>query len=371
MNENKNTSIAIILYVDEIINNIESLIIKRLLLQDDKDFVLYIWNKSPRNKKYLEFYLRKYNSRLNIVVYNLFEEDISETKLNIENDLKQKHDIFIYLKEDHRIADNMISRFRSTGINEPEKIIIKEPVTIIHHKESEPLFVTVYITAYKSSKTIKRTLDSLKTQTYKGKLEILVGIDGCEGTLDTIKTYNFGYLKSKMKIYYFNKNRGTYITRNSLVLLASGDVFMSFDSDDEMLPNFIEENLRILKNNDFTRNRGIEIRDGIESGLVRNHDGVHSFNLRALKATNLYPATKVAGDTMLLRNLRNISFLKEGVITVPTFKRHITAGSLTNTVDFSNPVRKNMQKRIKDLSKSGKLNDEPIVINEDYILVKL
>ena len=101
--------------------------------------------------------------------------------------------------------------------------------------------VSIIITAYKMKNYIKETLDSISNQTYfinNTNYEILIGVDGCEETLNYLYTIMENY--SNLKIFMMEKNYGTYITTNTIMSIAKYDNLIRFDSDDIMLPNLIE-----------------------------------------------------------------------------------------------------------------------------------
>ena len=84
--------------------------------------------------------------------------------------------------------------------------------------------ITIYITAYKAKDFLKECLDSISNQTYfinNPNYEILLGIDGCEETLEFAKTIMEKY--NNLRILMMNKNCGTYITSNTLIKEAKYD----------------------------------------------------------------------------------------------------------------------------------------------------
>lgn len=102
--------------------------------------------------------------------------------------------------------------------------------------------VSICISAYKAVDTIKDTLDSVISQTwFKNHVnwEVLLGIDGCEETLEYVKTIMNNY--KNLRVFMMNSNKGTYITSNTLMSIAKYDYLIRFDADDLMLYNYVEE----------------------------------------------------------------------------------------------------------------------------------
>ena len=102
--------------------------------------------------------------------------------------------------------------------------------------------VSVCITAYKTQDYIKECLDSVVNQTWfkdNDNFEIIVGIDGCEQTLEYLKTIMHNY--KNLKVWMMDSNKGTYITSNTIMSNAKYENIFRFDSDDIMCSNLIEE----------------------------------------------------------------------------------------------------------------------------------
>lgn len=110
--------------------------------------------------------------------------------------------------------------------------------------------VSIILTAWNTQDYIKECLDSVMKQTFfeKGNHEILLGIDGCEKTLNKIKKILPNY--PELKVFYFPKNVGTYIVSNTLALMAQYKYIQRFDTDDIMDPNMIKNMFEYAEKND-------------------------------------------------------------------------------------------------------------------------
>lgn len=85
--------------------------------------------------------------------------------------------------------------------------------------------ISAIIPAFQESAYIKQCLDSLHVD------EVLVGIDGCEDTLDTLQHIE---LPENVRVFWM-EHSGPYVVRNTLAEIASGDALLFFDADDWML----------------------------------------------------------------------------------------------------------------------------------------
>lgn len=117
--------------------------------------------------------------------------------------------------------------------------------------------ISICVTAYKSVGYIKRTLDSIKFQTYfleNNNWECLIGIDGCEETLEKCKSIMNEY-NEHFRFFMMDSNKGTYVTTNTLMKIAKYKYLIRFDSDDVMPTNFIENLNWEIRDNEFIRLR--------------------------------------------------------------------------------------------------------------------
>lgn len=101
--------------------------------------------------------------------------------------------------------------------------------------------VSVCISAYNAQDYIKECLDSVVGQTWfktHNNWEIIVGVDGCEKTLNYLKTIMHFY--KNLRVFMMDSNKGTYITSNTIISNATYENIFRFDSDDIMYPNLVE-----------------------------------------------------------------------------------------------------------------------------------
>ena len=68
-------------------------------------------------------------------------------------------------------------------------------------------------------------------------IEIMVGVDGCQATLDAVIPLMAAY--PELRVLAFPKNNGPYVVRNTLAQRCTGDFLIFFDADDLMLPGLI------------------------------------------------------------------------------------------------------------------------------------
>lgn len=104
----------------------------------------------------------------------------------------------------------------------------------------KPYEVSIVVPTYDNVEFLEECISSIITSASKCcEYEILLGIDNCKKTLEFVGRVKL-FKNKHIKIYYFPKNVGPYIVRNSLAAKAKYDNVLFFDSDDVMMPNMMQ-----------------------------------------------------------------------------------------------------------------------------------
>jgi glycosyltransferase involved in cell wall biosynthesis len=103
--------------------------------------------------------------------------------------------------------------------------------------------ISVVIPAFNSGRFIRRTIDSVLAQSFQD-YEIIVVDDGStDDTGEVVKSYG-----SKVR-YIYQPNAGDGPARNTGIAAAKGEWVAFLDHDDEWLPEKLEKQIKILKEN--------------------------------------------------------------------------------------------------------------------------
>lgn len=107
----------------------------------------------------------------------------------------------------------------------------------------EDALVSVIIPTYNSQLTIERCLMSISAQTYPF-IEIIV-VDDCsnDNTVEIVKKYEMTH---RVLLIQQNQNSGAGSSRNMGLSVANGKYIAFIDSDDSVVPNFVERLLEGL-----------------------------------------------------------------------------------------------------------------------------
>ena len=111
--------------------------------------------------------------------------------------------------------------------------------------------ISVIIPCFNSGKTIKRTINSVKNQSWDKKEIILVN-DG-SNDIETLKILNSFKNDSLVKLIN-QKNKGLSAARNKGVNFSSGDYLFFLDSDDWIEENALEELFFNIQNDVYKSN---------------------------------------------------------------------------------------------------------------------
>lgn len=106
--------------------------------------------------------------------------------------------------------------------------------------------ISVIIPMFNAEKSIIKSLDSVKNQTYSGVFEIIVVNDGSR---DNSRNLAEDYIEKnpEMQISLINQeNGGVSKARNVGLKMAKGDYIALLDSDDEWLPQKTERQMKYL-----------------------------------------------------------------------------------------------------------------------------
>ncbi len=152
--------------------------------------------------------------------------------------------------------------------------------------------VSVILPIYNGEKTLKATLESLATQTFKD-IELVACIDGTSDNSEKIlKTYQSSF--QNMLILKNEKNLGLGPTMNRLVANTQGEYIALAEQDDYYYPNRLQLQVNLLDSKSDV---------GLVSGIAEFWDGE--------KVSSKFPGMLVAGKQypegkeMFLLNYRN------------------------------------------------------------------
>lgn len=97
---------------------------------------------------------------------------------------------------------------------------------------------TVFTPTYNRAHTLGRVYESLKRQTFRDFEWLIIDDGSSDGTGSLVETWQNN---ADFPIYYlYQENQGKHIAFNHGVAKAQGELFLTFDSDDECIPVALE-----------------------------------------------------------------------------------------------------------------------------------
>ena len=181
--------------------------------------------------------------------------------------------------------------------------------------------ISIIIPAFKSVKFIDECIKSVNIP----GVEILIGVDCC------IETYN--HIKHLDGVFYFPKNVGPYVIKNTLVDIASNQDIIFFDADDIMVTESIIDIKDALQNSDYVRLNYLNFRETSEkddwhTDVKVNNDAVIAIKKDLFNSLNGFYPWRCGADSEFKYRLEHNNF-KEGKIHDLCYYRRIHGENLT------------------------------------------
>lgn len=209
--------------------------------------------------------------------------------------------------------------------------------------------ISVVIPCFNSERFIVRAIESVLKQTYKNYEIILVDNNSFDDTISIIYDYKNRYPGIVTVLHEYKK--GAPSARNKGLCEAKGDWIQFLDSDDELLPTKLEQQMdvaasfegdvvvggsytyKVINNKLFKSRRHVESED-VWKGLLTSKLGITSANLwrrKALMAVEGWDENKNSSQeyNLLFRLLKNnaaITFFPAPLTIV-----HINPNSISNS----------------------------------------
>jgi len=241
--------------------------------------------------------------------------------------------------------------------------------------------ISIVIAAYRAQDWLGDCLDSVFSQILpKGwQMQILVGIDGCPATM----SYAQGLSHANLTVITLKKNRGTYITFNTLMRLAEGELICRFDADDVMQENFLARQMEALEAGvDMTMTWSIYTDINLratsyvlahevyhpENGLNRRgSEGQFIIHRQVWQRLGGFRAWRCGADTDFFKRLRYAGFQHQ-VIEKYLYLRRTHPGSLTAHPDsnFQSPLRLEIQKLTNQYKALYQLGQKNLKVEVEY-----
>lgn len=322
----------------------------------------FFWRLSNNNYKIL-------NSKEINILYRRHDSNLtSGPSTGMGSPLRKKY---------HKIKDNKIKNNIKTPLSHLSTsvfTIIDDNFYLKYEKNglsSLNLYqkqISIIIPTYNTPNYLNDCLISVIESIKDINSEILVGIDNCEKTKYFIENNDFD---SRIKFFYFEKNVGPYVLKNSLSKISNSDILLFFDSDDIMKDSMIHKILQTQKTNEFVKPMYSDFdNDKKNINLSKEKtdtygEGVFSIKKSLFLGMNGFEDWRCAADSDFMKRLykNNKKFNYTDSIL---FYRRVHSNNLTNNpeTNFSSELRAHYFSLSKNKTYFGPL---PELITESYI----
>ncbi len=105
--------------------------------------------------------------------------------------------------------------------------------------------LSILVAAYRAEKWLAECIQSIQSQCLPDGwcYELLVGVDGCEATEKVAAQFD----QTNVKLFSMTRNVGTYVTFNTLMQYATGELICRFDADDVMRDQYLARQINELE----------------------------------------------------------------------------------------------------------------------------
>ena len=215
--------------------------------------------------------------------------------------------------------------------------------------------VSVLIPAYNSQEYIEECLESVDNQIYfrdNDKFEILIGVDGCQDTLDKVLFLKGTGRFRNLRIFKMPENKGTYMTLNSLLEESRYDNLVIFGSDDVMKENMVE--VLASKKGDLIRPRFDLLHN---SKISKSYSsGVIWVNKKVFEIAGGFQPWTIAADGDLIKRVQE--FVEVKLIPDRLFYYRKHSESMTNQYSAKSELRIQMHQLSDKGIKEGTIKIE-------------
>jgi glycosyltransferase involved in cell wall biosynthesis len=281
-----------------------------------------------------------------------------------------------YKRGDYRVAKKLYDKI-------PNKIFLNEIITtlqreiedgmgkkddkIVFNQTTNDKLLSIIIPTFNNTNFLIECLESIVTSIGDNICEILVGIDSCQKTLSLVKKNIFD---QRISFYYFDKNVGPYVVKNSLSKISNSNNILFFDSDDIMDKNMVGDVIDGLNGYDCVKPVYIDFNDGDIININSKKylgEGVFGVKKSIFNYLNGFEPWMCAADSDFMGRLYKNRYKLRYTNRI-NFYRRIHKNGLTSRPDtgMSSPLRSQYAKLSRNKKVAGPLK---IMVTEPYSLI--
>jgi glycosyltransferase involved in cell wall biosynthesis len=319
---------------------------------------------------------KKYNSFL--IQSQIYKHDIDSDKLykpKLDYDDKntsmflslcQKKVTSCVLDDNHRFMYKLVDKVIDLGYGYVKLTIHNNNKlsTILSGDQfigKSKIDISIIIPTFNNVEYIDECINSIIKSCNNYNYEILIGIDNCSKTYNHIvKKYDLH--NYNLQFYFFNKNVGPYIIKNSLIEKTNSDNILFFDSDDIIMENSIKLIIDNLNNFDMVRFKFYNFHNNLTNLEIstKHADGVFAINKKLFVYLNGYEPWMCGADSEMVwrvqSNNKKIKLINDCLFYRRRHNNSLTVKSETNDTSQIRAKYRSILNDKKIRSKNGPLN---------------
>jgi glycosyltransferase involved in cell wall biosynthesis len=218
----------------------------------------------------------------------------------------------------------------------------------------KPKDLSVVIPTFNNAQYIDECINSIIKSCKGYNYEILIGIDNCSKTYNHIIN-NYDLHDNNLRFYFFDKNVGPYVVKNSLVYRTNSNNILFFDSDDIIMENTVKLLIDNFNSFDMIRFKFYNFHNNLSKleSSERHADGVFAINKKVFLTLNGYEPWSCGADSeMVWRVISNKKKIK--LINNYLFFRRRHETSLT--INFATNEHSRIRARYRQILNDKKIN---------------
>lgn len=221
--------------------------------------------------------------------------------------------------------------------------------------------ISIVIPTYKNVGFLLECINSLTDSAKKCcDFEILIGIDNCYDTLKFVSS-NSIFKSKNIIVYFFSKNIGPYIIRNTLVEKTKYENILFFDSDDVIMKNSIFKISKALEKHEIVKFKFYNFQDGTD--YINNPNqkissmcahGAFAIKKRCFYKLSGFLGWKCGADTEFLERYEALKYICYN-FEESLFYRRYHGNNITKTKEtgINSEFREKYRQYIYDNRKTG------------------
>jgi glycosyltransferase involved in cell wall biosynthesis len=228
--------------------------------------------------------------------------------------------------------------------------------------------VSIIIPTFQVPEYLSECINSILSQKVDFNYEILIGVDGCELTLNHINENS--ELFKMTKPYYFEDNSGPFIVKNNLICKTKYKYILFFDSDDLMGDGMLQIFYNQILETDVIKFKYVELFNGKPKGGLKLAHGVLGVNKKIFDKLIGFENWRCAADTEFLERLSFNNFTTKTIENTSFYRRlHTKNLTIDSKTNYSSELR-NSYVSILNKKRVTSTWDNPKMVMKVYKKIK-